>query len=249
MGIAAHSADLCEFANHLSQSLLKKTKGGLRDQTACSLSDPQEQIEATVRFMKSSYSHKESGNYALAGAELAENLRYYSAIGDIAKCGHMLLEIADCLFCEKEFDTAIDCCAKAIPLLVRSREQQYWGRNMSAVGELLITAIILNVRGPTEAREYLRNLRSALTIVERRIISNEDAYRIMRRLIKSRKSKSPAPLEELRKIAPRRRRTEQEDLFAVLGEWTKHFIAVRHSVDMILSDEKSRNGSFSDKMI
>jgi tetratricopeptide (TPR) repeat protein len=247
MEIAAHFDELCEFANHLSQLLLGKTKGKLEDQAPCNLDDAQEQLEATIRFMESSRSHKESGDYVLAGAELAENFRYYCDVGDIGKCGHVLLEIADCLFCAKQFDVSIDCCTRAVPLLIKSRNQHDWARGMSAVGELLLTAIVLNLHGSIEAQESLRKLRSSLAIKERRILSNEDAHRITRRLIKSFKSKSPAPLEELRKIAPRRKRAEQENLFALLEEWTRHFKAVSQSVDTIPIDEKSEKGPISNR--
>jgi tetratricopeptide (TPR) repeat protein len=247
MGDAARFTELSEFAENLSQSLLSKTEGRLGDRSPCSSNDPQEQIEATIRLGESSSSHKESADYALAAAELAENLRYYSAAGDSGKCGHILLEIADCLFCAKQFDNSIDCCTKAVPLLVKSRDQYSWARGMSAVGELLLTALVLYVRGPTEAQESLKNLRTALTRKEQTILSNEDAHRITGRLVKSYRSRSPAPLEELRKIAPRRKRTDQESLFSVLEEWMKHFKAISKSVDMMLLQEKAQEKRASNK--
>jgi tetratricopeptide (TPR) repeat protein len=239
MGVDPQLVELREFAEYLGQSLLGKAKEKLEDRTPCNSNDPQEQIEAAIRFTESSCSHKESGDYALAGVELAENLRYYSVDGDFGKCGYTLLEIADCLFCAKQFDTSIDCCTRAIPLLIRSKDQHSWARGMAAVGELLLAALVLYHRETTEAKESIRNLRSILTTKEKTVLSREDAHRITVRLVKSYRSKSPAPLEGLRKIAPRRRGADQESLFGILEEWMKHFRALRQSVDLILLEEKS----------
>jgi tetratricopeptide (TPR) repeat protein len=247
MGASTHLVELREFAKYLSQSLLGKAEGKLRDRTPCSSDDPQEQIETAIRLMESSRSHKESGDYALAGFELAENLRYYSATGDTGKCGYTLLEIADCLFCAKQFDTSIECCAKAIPLLVESMDRYSWARGISAVGELLLAALVLYLREPAEAQESLRNFTSSLAIKEKMALSREDAHRIARKLVKAYKLKSPAPLEELREIAPRRKRTDQENLFALLEEWMDHFSAIRQAVNKILLENKSGSNTTSNR--
>ena len=243
MGIATSFVELRAFAEELSKSLLEKVERKPSGQATSSLKDPLEQLEATIRLLDSSFSHKESGDYVLAAVELAENLRYYAMAGESAKCGHFLLEISDCLFCNKLFDMSIDCCAKAIPLLVMGKETEGWAREMSAVGELLFTALVLHLREPSEAREALLNLKASLTSKERRVLYQEDAHRIAGRLAKCYKSKSSGPLEELRKMAPRKRRAETENLYVVLEEWMEHFKAVRKAVDNIplfRKNEKSR---------
>ena len=226
--------ELRELAENLRRFLLDKTEGKPSGQTPSSLSDPQEQLEGAIRLVDSSFSHKEKGDYALAAFELAENLEYYAVAGESAKCGHSLLEISDCLYCAKLFDMSIDCCAKAVPLLIKSKGKEGWAREMSAVGELLFTALVLNTRERSEAGETLMNLRSSLSANERRALYQEDAHRIAGRLAKSYKSRSSGPLEELRKKAPRKRRKEQENLYALLEEWMGHFKAVRQAVDKIL---------------
>ncbi len=236
---APQFTDLHELINGLDKLLNDRTEGRLKKQNPCTINDVQKQIEAAIHLMEASCSHKESGDYWLATAELLENLRYYYSIGELGKCGHVLLEIADCLFCADQSDTSIACCVEGVPLLIRSRNHHDWARGMAAVGELLLAALVLSAYGPHEAVVSLRKLRSALTLKERRALSNEDAHRITRRLIAAHKSKNLAPLQELGKIAPRRKRTEQESLLTLLNEWMNHYAALRRSADTINSIEKS----------
>jgi hypothetical protein len=241
-------ADLRKLMNGLDELLNDRTKGRLKEQTPCSMNDVQKQTEATIHLMEAFRLHKESRDYWLASAELLENLRYYLTVGELGKFGHVLLEIADCLFCAEQFDISICCCSEAVPLLIRSRDHYDWARGMAAVGELLLTSIILCVNGPHKAAESLRKLRSALTLKERRALSNEDAHRITRRLMAAHKTKNFVPLQELGGIPPRRKRTEQDSLFGFLNEWMNHYAALGHSVDMIHGIEKSKRNHSSEKV-
>jgi hypothetical protein len=247
MGIATSLVELREFAEELSKSLLDKVKEFPSVQAPSSLSDPQEQLEATIRLLDSSFSHKESGDYALAVVELAENLRYYAMAGESAKCGYSLLEISDCLFCAKLFDMSIDCCTKAISLLIKGKEKEDWAREMSAVGELLFSALVLYLRKPFEARESLMNLKASLTVKEKRVLYQEDAHKIAGRLAKSYKLKNFGPLEELRRMSPRKRRVETENLYALLEEWMKHFKAVRQAVNAVPKNEQGEKSRVSER--
>jgi hypothetical protein len=249
MGITMPLVELREFAEELRKSLLDNRERKPSSQAPSNLNDPQEQLEATIRLLNSSFSHKESGDYVLAAVELAENLRYHAMAGESAKCGHSLLEISDCLFCAKLFDISIDCCTKAIHLLIKSKEKENWAREMSAVGELLFTALVLYLREPFEARESLMNLKASLTAKERRVVYQEDAHRIAGRLAKSYKSKSSSPLEELRKISPRKRMSETQNLYALLEEWMEHFKAVRQAVNEIPKDEQGEKSRVSRRKV
>jgi hypothetical protein len=235
MASAPQFADFHKLMNRLDELLNDKTKGRRRGQTPCSINDVQKQIEAAIHLMEASRSHVESHDYWLAAAELLENLRYYLTVGELGKFGHVLLEIADCLFCADQFDISIACCVEAVPLLIRSKDHNDWARGMAAVGELLLASLVLSLNGPCEAVGSLRKLRSALTLKERRALSNEDAHRITRKLIDAYKTKNLAPLQELGRIPPRRKRTEQENLLDCLNEWMNHYAALRHSVDIVHS--------------
>jgi hypothetical protein len=237
---APQFTDLDELMNGLDELLNDRTKRRLKEQNPCSINDVQKQIEATIHLIEESRSHKESGDYWLATAELVENLRYYRFVGELGKCGYVLLEVADCLFCADQFGISIACCVEAVPLLIRSRDHYDWARGMAAVGELLLAALILTLYGPHEAAVSLRKLRLVLTLKERRVLSNEDAHRIIRRLIAAHKSRNLEPLQELGRIAPSRKRTEHENLHSFLDEWMNHYAVLRRAVDMISSTEKSK---------
>jgi hypothetical protein len=55
-------------------------------------------------------------------------------------------------------------------------------------------------------------------------------------------------LQELGRISPRRKRTEQENLLGFLNEWMNHYAALRRSVDMMHSIEKSKGNNPHEKV-
>jgi len=237
MGNAALRNDLGGLVGHITALLDERKSPKLSLKTPLTFDDEQEQTKVTFEIMQASHSYKESGDYWLATAQLTENMKYYYSTGDLGKCGHALLEIADCLFSSRESEISIRCCEEAIPLMIRSRDQYGWARGMAAVGELLLVAIVLSLSGVHEALVALRRVRSRLTLKEVRILFSEDAHRVSRKLIKAYKTGTREPLRELERIPPKRKRTEDRNLLAFLDEWTNQYNAIKSSLEKLPSNK------------
>lgn len=222
---------------HITRLLDEKKTMRIGVKSPCGFDDIQEQTKASFEFVQFAYSYMESGDYWLAIANFLEDLKYYRSLGEIGKCGHVLVEIADCLFSVKEWTASIECCEEALRLLVSGRDEHVWVRGMAALSELLLMAVALNSGGIDEALKTLRRVRSALTPGERRILSNEDAHRVARRLIIAYRAGSSKPLEELAEIVPKRKRLlEEQSLLALFHEWAKHYSSLKYLVEKSIHD-------------
>nr|MDO8097910.1 hypothetical protein [Candidatus Njordarchaeota archaeon] len=233
MGNAPLRSDLGGLIDHITVLIDGRKNLKLNSKTLLGFDDEQEQIKATFEIMQASHSYKELGNYWLAIAQLAENVKFFYSAGDLGKCGHVLLELADCLFSSGEFEISIKCCEEAIPLMIRSRDQYSWARRMAGVGELLLAAIVLGLSGVHETLVALRRARSRLTLKEARILFSEDAHRVSQKLIKAYKTGMREPLQELERIPPKSKRTEGKTLLALLDEWGNQYNAIRSSVEKL----------------
>nr|MDO8135134.1 hypothetical protein [Candidatus Njordarchaeum guaymaensis] len=238
MGNAASRDDLGSLIDCITALLDGRKNLKLSLKMPLNLDDEQEQTKVTFKIMQVSHSYKESGEYWLATAHLSENMKYYYSAGDLGKCGHVLLEIADCLFSSGESEISIRCCEEAIPLMIGSRDQYSWARRMAAVGELLLAAIVLNLSGVHEALIALRKVRSRLTLKETRILFNEDAHRVSRKLVTAYKTGTREPLQELERIPPKRKRTEERNLLVFLDEWTSQYNAIKSSLEKLPSNKR-----------
>jgi tetratricopeptide (TPR) repeat protein len=231
---------LSDLSDYIMDLVGKRAKRGLVEKPPLSFGDVQDQIRSAINFMQLSNSQKGKDNYWLAAAYLMENLKYYSSVADMGKCGHVLLEIADCLFSCGEIDASSACCSEAITLLLGVRDQYEWAKGMAATGELLLAAILTNANGYKEAVELLRKVKATLPPKERRVLGGEDAHRVTHRLVAAYRTGTEKPLQELEGIPPRRKRTEESNLYCLLIEWMSRYNAVKTAVEGI-SPEISKN--------
>jgi tetratricopeptide (TPR) repeat protein len=231
---------LSDLSNYIMDLVSRRVKRGLIVKPPLSFEDLQDQIRSAINFMQLSNSQKGKDDYWLAAAYLVENLKYYSSVVDMGKCGHVLLEIADCLFSCGEVDASSACCNEAITLLLGVRDQYEWAQGMAATGELLLAAILINANGYKKAVEFLRKIKATLPPKERRALGGEDAHRVTHRLIAAYRTGTEKPLQELEGILPRRKRTEERNLYCLLIEWMSRYNAVKTAVEGI-SPEISKN--------
>jgi tetratricopeptide (TPR) repeat protein len=239
MGNSALGSNLDCLIDHVVGLLQGRKNLELSCRTPLSLDDEQEQLKAVFEITQASHSYRDSGDYWLAAAHLIENVKYYQSTGDLGKCGCALLEVADCLFSSGESEIATECCEEAIPLIIRSGNHYSWARRMASIGELLLVAIALNSGGAHEAFAALRRARSRLTSKEVRTLLNEDAHRVSRKLIIAYRTGTREPLQELERIPPRRKRTEEKNLLVLLDEWRSQYGAIGMSIER-LSLEKAK---------
>ncbi|WXG42532.1 MAG: hypothetical protein WED04_00235 [Promethearchaeati archaeon SRVP18_Atabeyarchaeia-1] len=227
------SGDLSELSNSVMDLVGKKVGRRPGEKPPLSLADVQDQIRAATEYMRLSDLCKEKSDNWFALAYLVENLKYYSSVTDMGKCGHLLLEMADCLFLCKETTLSSRFCREATTLLVGSKGQYEWAVGMAAIGELLLTAVLLSTENYKEASETLREFRAILTPKEKRLIASEDAHRVARRLLAAYRKRNLKPVQELEEIPPRRKRTEENNLHCLLNEWMGRYGSVKAAVERI----------------
>lgn len=228
-----HFNGLADLLDYIADLVAKNVKGELKEKSPLGRDDIQDQIRSAVEFMRLSESQKRKGDYWLALRYLVEDLKYYESIGDMGKCGHILLETADCLFSCGETTVSSVCCSEAIALLVGSRNEHEWAKEVAATGELLLTAVSLNVHGHKEAVQKLREVNARLPPKERRALAIEDAHKVARRIIIAYRTKTDDQLRRLSEINPRRKKTEEKNLHSLLIEWMGRYNALRDAVERI----------------
>ena len=228
-----HFNDLTDLSDYITGLVVKNAKGELKEKPPLGYDDIQDQMRSAVEFMRLYESRKGKGDYWLALRYLVENLKYYNSIEDTGKCGHILIETADCLFSCGETTVSSLCCSEAISLLVGSNSGYEWTREIAATGELLLAAVSLHTLGHKEATQKLREVNARLPPKERRAVAIEDAHKIARRIIAAYRKRSDEQLRRLNEISPRRKKTEEKNLFLLLIEWMKRYNALRSAVERI----------------
>jgi hypothetical protein len=224
---------LGNLGDRITYLVTRRASKGLEEKAPTSFEDVQDQIRSAIRFMQVSDSLKKSGDYLFAVTYLVENLKYYSSVAEWAKCGHVLLEMADCLFSCEETTISIECCCKAIALLIACRDEYEWARELAATGELLLAAITLNIGGHKDAAKVIRDAKATLSLKEKRTLANEDAHKVTRSLITAYKTEAVKPLDELENMSPRRKRSEERNLRCLLLEWMTRYKTIKVAVENI----------------
>jgi hypothetical protein len=228
-----HFKDLNDLFDYIAGMIIRKVKGNLKEKSPLEHDDIQDQMKTAVEFMWLYESHKRNGDHWLALRYLLEDLRYYETIGDMGKCGHILLETADCLSsCGEALISGI-CCCEAILLLVGSRSEYQWARELAATGELLLASIYLNTFSYKETKQKLRAFNSRLPQKERRALAVEDAHKVTRRMITAYRTQADKQLQQLIEISPHRRKAEEKNVYSLLIEWIDHYDALRTAVERI----------------
>jgi len=236
-----HFEGLTDLSEYVTSLVVKNVKGELKEKPPLAYDDVQDQIRSATEVMQLYESFKQRGDYWPALRYLVEDLRYYNFLGDTGKSGHILIEIADCLFSCGEVTLSSSCCSEAISLLVGENSGYDWAREIAATGELLLVAVSANALGYKEAKQKLREVDARLSPKERRALAAEDAHRVARRMIAAYREKSGEQLQRLSEISPRRRRTEGKNLLSLLLEWMEHYDAIRSAAERISPEINKRS--------